>query len=290
MSVHSPTSRVSAPAHARYYGPSAIEDDARRFINLTLTLARTDFKVRYFGSALGYLWSLIRPLLFFGVLYLVFTHVFKFGKGVPHYPVELLTAIVLWTFFVETTSNSVQSLVVREGLLRKMRFPRLVIPLSIALTALFNLCMNMIAVLVFALATGVYPRWTWLEMPVLILLLAILGVGAGMFLSSMYVRFRDIQPIWEVLVQATFYLSPIIYVATQYRHLVRVAMVNPIAAILTQMHYAWVGGDPTHPVRSAAVEIGGAVRLLIPLALIFGVFALGLWVFNREAPRIAENL
>jgi ABC-2 type transport system permease protein len=281
---------VQSPAQARYYGPSAIEDDARRFINLTLTLARTDFKVRYFGSALGYLWSLVRPLLFFGVLYVVFTHVFRFGKNVPHYPVELLTAIVLWTFFVETTSNSVQALVAREGLLRKMRFPRMVIPLSIALTALFNLTMNMIAVLVFTLASGVYPRWSWLEMPVLIILLAMLGVGAGMFLSAMFVRYRDIQPIWDVIIQAMFYLSPVIYVATQYRHLIRVAMVNPIAAILTQMHYAWVGGDRTHPVHSAAVEIGGAVRLLIPLALIFGVFALGLWVFNREAPRIAENL
>lgn len=281
---------VSSTAHARYYGPSAIEDDARRFVNLTLTLARTDFKVRYFGSALGYLWSLMRPLLFFGVLYIVFTQVFSFGKGVPHYPVELLTAIVLWTFFVEMTSNSVQSLVAREGLLRKMRFPRLVIPLSIALTALFNLTMNMIAVLVFTLASGVYPRWSWLEMPVLILLLAVLGVGAGMFLSAMFVRFRDIQPIWDVVVQAMFYLSPVIYVAAKYKHLIRVAMLNPIATILTQMHYAWVGGDHATPVHSAAAAIGGPVRLLIPLALIFGVFALGLWVFNREAPRIAENL
>lgn len=283
---------MSLPSHAqaRYYGPSAIEDDARRFISLTVTLARTDFKARYFGSVLGYLWSLVRPLLFFGVLYLVFTQVFKFGRGVPHYPVELLTAIVLWTFFVETTSNSVQSLVAREGLLRKMRFPRLVIPLAIALTALFNLTMNMLAVLVFTLGSGVYPRWSWLEMPVLILLLAIFAIGAGMLLSSLFVRFRDIQPIWEVIVQALFYLSPVIYVATQYHQLIRVAMVNPIAAILTQVHYAWVGGDYAHPVHSAAVEIGGAVRLLIPLALIFGVFALGLWVFNREAPLVAENL
>jgi ABC-2 type transport system permease protein len=275
---------------ARYYGPSAIEDDARRFVNLTVTLARTDFKVRYYGSVLGYLWSLVRPLLFFGVLYLVFTKVFRFGRGVPHYPVELLTAIVLWTFFVETTSNSVQSLVTREGLLRKMRFPRLVIPLSVALTALFNLGMNMIAVLVFAIANGVYPRWSWFEMPLLVLLLAMLGVGTGMLLSALYVRFRDVQPIWEVIAQALFYLSPVIYVAAQYRHVIRIAMLNPIATILTQMHYAWVGGTPTHPVHSAAVEIGGAVRLLIPLALIVIMLVAGWLVFNREAPRIAENL
>jgi ABC-2 type transport system permease protein len=224
------------------------------------------------------------------VLYVVFTQVFKFGKGVPHYPVYLLTGIVLWTFFVETTSASVQSLVAREGLLRKMRFPRLVIPLSVALTALFNLAMNMIAVIIFALANGVYPRWGWLEMPVLIVLIGLLAVGIGMLLSALYVRFRDVQPIWDVFVQALFYVSPVIYVATQYKSYVRVALANPIAAILTQMHYAWIGGDASHPVHSAAQEIGGGIRLLIPLGIILGVFALGWWVFNREAPRIAENL
>jgi ABC-2 type transport system permease protein len=281
---------VSTLSTRHGYGPSAIENDARRFFNLTVTLARTEWKVRYFGSVLGYLWSLMRPLLFFGVLYVVFTKILKFGKGIPHYPVYLLTAIVLWSFFTETTSASVQSLLAREGLLRKMRFPRLVIPLSVALTAMFNLAMNLVAVVVFALINGVYPKWSWLEMPLLILLLAILAVGIGMLLSALYVRFRDIQPIWDVTVQALFYACPIIYVAAQYKSVERVAMANPIAAILTQMHAAWIGSSPGHPVGDAAREIGGSVRLLIPLAIIFGVFVLGFWVFNREAPRIAENL
>lgn len=283
---------------ARRYGPSAIEDDARRFFSLTYTLASTDFKLRYFGSALGYLWSLMRPLLFFGVLYVVFTQVFSLGKGIPHYPVYLLTSIMLWTFFVETTSNNVQSLLSREGLLRKMRFPRLVIPLSVALTALFNLGMNMIAVVVFAVANGVYPRWSWLEMPLLILLLATLAVGVGMLLSALYVRYRDIAPIWDVISQGLFYASPVIYTAAQYKSLVRVAMINPIGAILTQMHASWVGGGVVirdgervaYPVHDLATTIGGTVRILIPLALILGVFCVGFWFFNREAPRIAENL
>jgi ABC-2 type transport system permease protein len=282
----------------RNYGPSAIEDDARRFVSLTYTLATTDFKLRYFGSALGYLWSLMRPLLLFGVLYVVFTQVFSLGKGVPHYPVYLLTAIILWTFFVETTTNSVQSLVSREGLLRKMRFPRMVIPLAVALTALFNLGMNMIAVLAFTIANGVYPKWSWLQMPVLVLLMAMLAVGVGMLLSALYVRYRDVAPIWEVVSQALFYASPIIYPAYRYRQFIHVAMINPIAAILTQMHSAWIGSSTVvvggHPVkytpRDAAQAIGGAPRLLIPLAIIVGVFCLGLWFFHREAPRIAENL
>jgi ABC-2 type transport system permease protein len=271
---------------ARPVAPSAFGDDLKRFVNLTVTLATTDFKLRYFGSVLGYLWSLFRPLLFFAVLYAVFTLVFHAGKGIPHYPVYLLTGIMFWTFFLETTAGSVQCLVTREGLLRKMRFPRLVIPLSVALTALFNLSINLVVVLMFALVSGVEVRLTWLEMPVLVLLLATLATGVGMLLSVLFVRFRDIQPIWDVSSQVLFYCSPIIYVAAQYKGLIRPAMANPIAAILTQMRYAFVDPGAHDVVR----VIGGWVRLLIPFAIIFGVFVLGLWAFNREAPRIAENL
>jgi len=289
---------MTAHAVGRSYGPAAIEDDARRFVSLTYTLASTDFKLRYFGSALGYLWSLMRPLMLFGILYLVFTHVFSLGKGIPHYPVYLLTSIILWTFFIETTASNVQSLVLREGLLRKMRFPRLVIPLSVGLTSLFNLGMNMLAVVIFALANGVYPRVGWLEMPLLILLMAILALGVGMLLSALYVRYRDVQPIWDVVSQALFYASPVIYTAYQYKGLRHLAMFNPIGAILTQMHFSWVGGGTVlrrghrvlYPVHDAATTAGGTLRLLVPLGIIFGMFALGLWFFSREAPRIAENL
>jgi ABC-2 type transport system permease protein len=265
-------------------------DDLHRFFNLTLTLATTEFKLRYFGSVLGYFWSLMKPVLFFGVLYVVWSVVFKLGKGVPHYPAYLLTAVMLWTFFVEATSNSVQCLLAREGLLRKMRFPRMVIPLSVALVALFNLGMNFIAVFVFAVASGVQPRASWLELPLLIALLAVLAVGTGMLLSVLYVRFRDIQPIWEIISQILFYGSPVIWtayvLAKEHLHLLRLAMCSPIAAILTQMGHAFV--DPS--LGSASFYIGGTVRLLIPLAIIALVFGVGLWFFNREAPRIAENI
>jgi ABC-2 type transport system permease protein len=280
-----------AASQRRRYGPSAFGDDLRRFVNLTYTLATTDFKLRYFGSVLGYVWSLMRPLLFFGVLYVFFTHALKVGKGVPHYPVYLLGSIVLWTFFLETTGGCVQCLLMREGLLRKMRFPRLVIPLSVGLTALFNLGMNFLAVLAFALASGVEPRWSWLELAPLLVLLALLAVGVGMLLSALYVRFRDIQPIWDVASQILFYGSPIIYVAAIYDNakdgLQEVAVTfNPIATILTQVGHAFV--DPRLP--TAATAAGGGLRLLVPLAIIAATFGVGLWFFNREAPRIAENL
>ncbi len=268
-------------------GPSALGGDLRRFVDLTYTLAVIDFKLRFFGSALGYLWSLMRPLMLFGVLYFVFTQVVKFGSDVKHYPVYLLTSIVLFTYFSETTSSGLGSLVQRETLLRKMRFPRLVIPLAVALTALFNLAMNLVAVLVFALGSGVRPRWSWLQLPLLIVALTVLAVGLAMLLSALYVRYRDIRPIWEVVLQILFYASPVLYVLGALPDSIeRALLANPIAVILTQMRHAVL--DPEAP--SAAYAIGPDVRLLLPLGIVIGTFALGAWVFTREAPRIAENL
>jgi len=131
--------------------------DLRRFVALTRTLAVTDFKLRYFGSALGYVWSLARPLLFFGVIYVVFTHVVRLGSGIEHYAAYLLMSIVLWTFFAETTGTALRCLITRENLLRKIRFPRLVIPLSVSLTSFFNLALNLVVVFIF----GIFALGWW---------------------------------------------------------------------------------------------------------------------------------
>ena len=278
---------VSSPAPPRYRGPTAVGDDLRRLVNLTVTLAANDFKLRFFGSALGYLWSLMRPLMLFGVLYFVFTEVVRFGSGVLHYPVYLLTGIVIFTFFSETTSRGVTSLIERETLLRKIRFPRMVVPLSVALHALFNLGLNLVVVFVFVLASGIAPRWSWLELFPLVLALVMLATGSTMLISALYVRYRDVQPIWEVILQILFYATPILYVtSTLPNSIEREAMVNPIATVMTQLRHAVI--DPSAP--TAAEAIGGGVRLLIPLAVTVVVFALGFWVFAREAPRIAEEL
>jgi ABC-2 type transport system permease protein len=271
----------------RFRGPSAVGGDLRRFWGLTLTLAATDFKLRFFGSALGYVWTLMRPLLLFGVLYVVFTEVVRFGGQVKHYPVYLLAAIVLFTFFSETTGRGVTSLVERENLLRKVRFPRLVIPLAVALHSLFNLGLNLIVVFVFVVASGIEPRASWLELVPLVTLLVAFTTGVTMLLSALYVRYRDMQPIWEVALQILFYASPVIYVTETFPDRIeKEAMANPITAVLTQMRHALI--DPTAP--TAADAIGGAALLLIPLAVVVVAFALGTWVFMREAPRIAEDL
>jgi ABC-2 type transport system permease protein len=267
--------------------PQLLGSDARRFLNLTWTLAVTDWKLRFYGSILGYLWTLVRPFAFFGVIYVVFTEIADVGTGIRDYGICILFSMVLFQFFGEATTNSVTSLVARENLLRKMRFPRLVIPLSTVLTALLNLGMTLVAVSIFAIASGVEPTWRWLELPLLIAVLALLATGTGMLLATLFVRYRDVQPVWEVVTQMLFYASPILYVATMvpedYR---RAYLFNPIATVLTQVRHAVV--DPTAP--SAADVIGGAAWLLVPLAVTAAVLALGAWVFSREAPRIAENL
>jgi ABC-2 type transport system permease protein len=302
------TTVVETPAGTRDYGPNAFGDDLRRFVNLTLTLANTDFKLTYFGSALGYVWSLMQPLLLFGVLLVVFTKIFKVGAHIPDYGVELLAAIIFWSFFLQVTSNCVTCLLAREGLLRKMRFPRLVIPLGVCVTALYTLALNMVPVFLFAIIEGVLPRWSWLELPLLVIPLAMLAVGAGMILACLYVRFRDILPIWTITTQILLYGSPVIYPALEYGGTLKggptaahpsgygtigtlghVLMCNPLAAILTQMRKALVGGsDKFNP--SAAYAINGTIHLLIPLFFVLAIFALGVWFFNREAPRISENL
>ena len=283
----------SSTSH-RVYGPSALGGGAHRFWSLTFMLARTEFKLRFYGSVFGYLWTLVRPLMFFGVLLFVFTVLFNpKGSQIPHYPEYLLESIILFTYFQETTSGSVPSLVGRENLLRKVRFPRLVVPLSVALFCFFNLCMNLIVVFTFILASGVTPMWSWLELPLLIALLVTISAGVGMLLSALYVRFRDIQPIWEVLAQILFYATPILYTVQTVadHHLFgipfsRILVLNPLGAILTQTRKALL--DPQAP--SAAAAIGGYTRLLIPLGIIFALFAIGLWYFNREAPLISEKL
>ena len=173
-----------------------------------------------------------------------------------------------------------------------MRFPRLVIPLSVALTALFNLGTNFLAVLAFALASGVEVRWSWLELLPLIVLLATLAVGVGMLLSALYVRFRDIQPIWEVAAQILFYGSPIIYVAATSNKgragLEQAAVTfNPIATMLTQMRARVRRPGRIRPPRRPSAAPPGCSSRSRSSA---GMFALGLWFFNREAPRIAEHL
>ena len=252
------------PPVATAHTAAPLGERARRLWEVTAAVAVADFRKRYLDSALSYLWALMRPLAFFAVLWVVFTQVGSFDAGVDHYPLYLLTAIVLWTFFSESTHTAVGSLVQRAPLLRTLPVPRVAIPLSVALTSLLDLCMTLIAVLAIILASGIEPRVDWLELPVLIALLTLLVTGCGMLLSVLYVRLRDVDHVWHVVRQTLFYLSPIIYVASFYPDSIEeAAMVNPLAAIFTEARHALI--DPGAP--TAAAAIGGSARLLAPLGL-----------------------
>jgi ABC-2 type transport system permease protein len=269
-------------------GPSALGGGSRRFFDLLWLTSVTEFKRVYFGTVLGYIWSLIRPLMLFGVLLFVFTQVFKVGSDeVEHYPVFLLLGIVLFTFFQESTTNSVTSVVSQEGIVRKTQFPRLVIPISTVLTGAFNFGLNLVIVVVFLFAFGVDPTWTWLLFPLALLALFVFTAAISMALSVLYVRFRDVAIIWTVLAQVLFYATPILYPVDFKPHYEHLLMVNPLAVIFEQVR-VWVLAEPGAP---TAVQAAGGWLGLLPAAVIFiGVCAFGAWIFNREAPRIAEDL
>ena len=285
--------RSSAPQ--RVHGPSALGDDLRRFWSLTFTLARTEFKLRFYGSVLGYVWTLVRPLLLFGVLWVFFTKVghVNDGKkpGEQFYGAQLLGSIVLFTFFAEATGSSVRSVVDRENIVRKMRFPRLVIPLSVVLLALFNLGLNLIVVAIFAISAGVQPMLSWLELPLIIGALIVFATGVSMLLSALFVHFRDIQPIWEVIAQILFYASPVIIsIQTVKAKLgttgMHIYMLNPLAVIFQQFRHAMI----TNATPSAGQVLGSWSALFGALAIVVAVFVLGFLVFSRAAEKIAENL
>ncbi len=271
-------------------GPSALGGGRRRFFDLLWLMAVTEFKRVYFGTVLGYVWSLIRPLMLFGTLLFVFTQVFRVGSNeVEHYAVLLLLGIVLFSFFQESTTIAVTSVVSQEGVVRKTQFPRLVIPVSTVITGVFNLGLNLIVVLGFIFAFGVDPTWTWLLFPFLIAALFVLTVAVGMGLSVLYVRFRDVAIIWAVLTQMLFYATPILYPITfkGSETFERLMMVNPLAVVIEQVR-VWVLAEPEAP---TAVQAAGGWLGLLPAAAIFvGVCLFGFWMFNREAPRIAEDL
>lgn len=281
-------------------GPRALTDDWSRFWHLTYNIARNEFKLKFYGSVLGYFWQVMRPLLLFGVLYVFFVVVGKVGKGSNpgehQYGVQLLGSIILFTFFSEATIGSVRSVVDRENLVRKIQFPRLAIPLSVTLLAFFNLLLNLLVVLVFALISGVQPMLSWLELPLILAVLVVFTAGIAMLLSAMFVNFRDVQPIWDVANQIVFYASPLIIPLETVRSklsgggvkhvLYHIYLLNPLVAIFQQFRHAMVN----HATLSAPSALGGWAQLLAPLGIVAAIFVIGFVVFNRSAPHIAENL
>lgn len=253
-------------------------------------LTKTDFKLRYQGSVLGYLWALLRPLMMFAILYVVFAKLLRFGSDIPHYPVYLLTGTTLWSFFTECTMQGIQAIVQRGELLRKICFPKYIVVVSATLTAVINLLINLCVVIIFALINGVTPSLTWLLVPLLVIELYIFSLGISFLLGAINVKFRDITSIWEVLIQALFYAVPIIYpiamIASTSTLAAKIILLNPIAQIVQDIRYCLI--------TTESVTVWNYVinpfLIAIPFIIVAVFLIWGSWYFRKKSKRFAEEI
>ncbi|MDQ3123758.1 MAG: ABC transporter permease [bacterium] len=251
-------------------------------------LVRTDFKLRYQGSILGYAWSLLRPLFIFCILYVVFTKFIRLGGSVQHYPIYLLLGIVLWQFFTDMTNQSLKSVVDRGSLIRKIRIPRWMIVLTSSVSALINLGLNTIVIAVFMAINQVPVAVSIVWLPFALIEIYIFGLGLSLFLSAAYVKYRDLSFIWEVLMQAGFYLTPIIYPLSVIEDITvqRLLLLNPVAQAIQDARNVVVTTDT---ITIAEVWGTDAARL-IPVAISLFVLVVGVLYFKKESKYFAENL
>lgn len=257
-------------------------------------LVKTDFKLRYQGSILGMAWSVLKPLMLFAVMYVVFVRFLRFGAGIPHFAVSLLLAQTLWAFFQEATSQGMQAIVGRGDLLRKLKFPKYIVVVSSTVSALINLVISLFVVLIFMIVNGVEFRPTILLFPLVIIELYIFSLGLVLLLSTIFVRFRDIGHIWEVIMQAWFYATPIIYPLTQLINVgwlsitKLVLILNPMAQIIQDARYLIVTTQ-TETVWGLVGQRSWWLKLA-PLLIVMIVLAIGAKVFKRRSPYFAEEL
>jgi len=251
-------------------------------------LVKTDFKLRYQGSTLGYLWSLLRPLLIFCILYLVFTVFLPVGKGVPHYPVYLLLGIVLWNYFGEVTSGGVGAIVGKGDLLRKINFPKYVIILSGSFSALINLALNFIIIAIFMIIGKVAISWMALLIIPLIIELFILSLAMAFLLSALFVKFRDVSYIWEVIMQGAFYATPILYPLSKIPvWAAKLLILNPMAQIIQDARYVLV--TPT-TITISKLYPGKVWVWFIPIGLTAILAVIAASYFRRQSKYFAEEV
>jgi ABC-2 type transport system permease protein len=269
-------------------GPSAVGGGARRFFDLLWLSSRTEFKLGYHGTFLGFAWSFARPLLMFAILLAVFTQVFRLGSEVENYAPMLLLNILLFQFFSQATDQASLSVVRNESVVRKMQFPRLAIPLAVVVTNILQLALSLLVVFAFILIYGVDPLWTWLLFPFALLTLVVLTTAMAMLLSTLYVWVRDIGIIWSVTGMALFYGAPILYPIEAAPATFRdVILLNPLSPIFLQIR-EWVF-DPNAPGAVEAAH-GNPLLLVIPIGIALAVCIAAPIVFARAAPRVAEEL
>ncbi len=249
-------------------------------------MASTDFKVRYQGSVLGYLWSLLKPLFLFAILYVVFTYIIPLGKDVEHFSVYLLTGIVLWNFFTEATMQGASSVVARGDLIRKISIPRYLVVIASSLSALINLGLSMTVVFIFALVNGVTPSFHWLLIIPIVVELYVFALGLSFLLAALYVKFRDITYIWEIVLQAGFYASAIIFPLTLVpAEFHKWFFMNPIVQIIQDAR--WAIATDTSITMWSTVQ---SWIVVVPFIIILILSVVGYLYFKKRSPYFAEDI
>lgn len=259
----------------------------RHQARIVFVIAQSDFKLKYAGSALGYVWSILKPLGLFGMLYVVFGRFFKLSNGAPHYPIYLLLGIVLYTFYSDATRLGMESIVKRTKLISKLAFPRVIIPLSITLSSAITFGVNLVVIAVFIAANRIVPTAKWLVIPVLLLELYLVALGVTFILSTLYVRFRDVGQIWELVLQILFYGSPIIYAATILpAWFQKLTYLNPLVQVVQDIRWAVVPSSATITAPHVyGSPFGELIPVFVALVLVVGGYAF----FRREEPWFAER-
>ena len=226
----------------------------------------------------------------FGILFIVFGYIAKFGGNIDHYPLYLLLGIVLWNFFAEATSFGLQSIVGRGDLIRKINFPKYIIVISGSISALINLGFSLIVVLLFIIFSGVELRPIALLLPFLVIELYLFALALAFILSALYVKYRDISHIWELVMQAGIYATPIIYplsLVTDISPLAaKVMLLSPIAQIIQDARYVLI----TPSTETLLKLTNSGLISLIPLAIICLAITVGGLYFQRSSKYFAENV
>lgn len=266
----------------------ALRDRAVHYVRVVRVLAGKEFKLKYADSSLGYVWSLVKPLSYFAVLWVVFGRFFKLG-GVREYPLYLLVGIVLFTFFADAVSVALPSIVIRGDLLRRLAFPRLIVPVAGTLTAAITFAVNCCAVGIFAIAAELHPRVGWLLIVPLLLELYIFVLGLALGLAALFVRFRDVIQLWELATQLLLFASavmfPVGYLPPWFQ---AVDFANPFFQVMQDIRVLLIGAN--QPRETITAVYGTPFARGLPIGIALGVFALGVWYFRKEAPTLAERV
>jgi lipopolysaccharide transport system permease protein len=252
--------------------------DTLRYRDLLFNLVGTELKVKYRGSALGFLWSLLHPLAMIVVYSVAFRYIIRIQ--IDRFPVFLIAGLLPWTFFASSASASTISLMNNATLLKKVYFPREIIPVA---TVLFNLAQMLLALVVFLpsllVVSGGLP-WTLAFYPVVVALQAVFVVGVALALSALTVLFRDLRHLTDVGLAMLFWLTPVVYARTMVPPQIHALYaLNPMTAFVTAYQAIAYWGRPPAPADVAAMAAWAIVAM-----------AVGWSIFRRRAAYLAEDL